>query len=360
MIAMRSVPSTSRGWTSDRMRSGSRSPCRRVAGSLTSRETSSAERGVASLDYTHGPDRQGGLRRRIGRTLTLTGPISSGPVGDVHISRRDYGYDTIRAGSCGRGDRTVDLTVAERGRGEVRPPRCRTRRPDGCGTPHPERGESRRALALHRGRAGGEPPRGPAGRKSDGGRARSCPGGLPDRAVYRPLRHSVARPALDCALDVHPDLRHCYDPQGHLCEPGSDRGDPPGGALRLPADRPVRGVRLHPHRPHAPGFVPGVARAGRRLGGRAVEGDRVHAAVRLQLCDAVRVELRGGRPGDRVRPERRVAGGDDGADLPGGRGRSTRRPARDTSATRDRRRLTKRTGTKRTGTATEATTGGIR
>ncbi len=86
-------------WTCDRMRRGSRSPCRWVAGSLTSRETSSAERGVASLDYTHGPDRQGGLRRRIGRTPTLTGPISSGPVGDAHISRRDYGYYTIQAGS---------------------------------------------------------------------------------------------------------------------------------------------------------------------------------------------------------------------------------------------------------------------
>src|SRR5271165_2882562 len=118
MTVMRSVPSTSQSWTCDRMRRGSRSPCRWVAGSLTSRETSSAERGVASLDYTHGPDRQGGLRRRIGRTPTLTGPISSGPVGDAHISRRDYGYYTIRAGSRGRGGRTVDVTVAERGRGE--------------------------------------------------------------------------------------------------------------------------------------------------------------------------------------------------------------------------------------------------
>ena len=35
--------------------------------------------------------------------------------------------------------------------------------------------------------------------------------------------------------------------------------------------------------------------------------------------------------GDRVRPERRVAGGDDGADLPGGRDRPTRRPARHTA-----------------------------
>ena len=165
----------------------------------------------------------------------------------------------------------------------------------------PSPASRRRAHALHRGRAGGEPPRGPAGRETDGGRARPGPGGLPDRAVYLPLRHPVARPAPDRALDVDPDLRHGHDPPGHLREPGSDRGDPPGGALRLPADRPVRGVRLHPHRPDVPGLVPGVARAGPRLGGRAVEGDRVHAAVRLQLCDAVRVELRGDRPGDRVR-----------------------------------------------------------
>ncbi len=41
---------------------------------------------------------------------------------------------------------------------------------------------------------------------------------------------------------------------------------PPGGALRLPADRPVLGVRLHPHRADAPGVVPGDPRAGPRLG----------------------------------------------------------------------------------------------
>ena len=64
---------------------------------------------------------------------------------------------------------------------------------------------------------------------------------------------------------------------------------------------PVLGVRLHPHRPDVPGLVPGVAGAGLGLGGRAVECDRVHAAVCLQLCDPVRIELRGGRPGDRVR-----------------------------------------------------------
>ena len=38
-----------------------------------------------------------------------------------------------------------------------------------------------------------------------------------------------------------------------------------------------------------------------------------------------------GRPGDRIRPERRIAGGDGGAGLPGGRSGPPRRPARDTA-----------------------------
>ena len=166
------------------------------------------------------------------------------------------------------GDPASQIPALAVGRRQVRSPPGRPDRAGGVGPAHrPGVGLELPARPVRERRAGGEPPRGPAGEAVAGDR--TGPGLVRprDRAAGLLRGGPLARRRASPALALDPDLRHRHDPGRGLRDRERGGRDPAGRPLRLPARGAGLGLQLCPHRPGGASARSG-SRAGRWSDGR--------------------------------------------------------------------------------------------